>query len=187
MPQGKWIAVAVSAAALPLILAAAQTASKEIQEVFVTNFPETQKIEGSVTVGTPIPQAALVSLREVLVPPVGPGDINHLVPGGALTTDGFGAVVLSLAGSTRGDVTRAGTVGGILVPDDEGILKVLEERGLVEFPLEVKAGGVSGSTPYFTASQVRTPVAFPKYRVLFYNTTDKSVTVTLYAYLTNGA
>jgi hypothetical protein len=28
-------------------------------------------------------------------------------------------------------------------------------------------------------------VAFPRYRVFLYNTTDKTVTVNLYAYLTN--
>ena len=186
MRSGKlWIVAAASIVALPFVLAAAQSASKEIQEVFVANFPETQKIEGSVTVGTPIPQAELVSLREILVQPVGPQDTNHLVLGGTITTDGFGAVVLSLAGSTRGDVTRAGAVGAILVPEDEGILKVLEERGIIEFPIEVRTAGVSAATPYFTSSQARSTVAFPKYRVLFYNTTDKSVTVTLYAYLTN--
>jgi hypothetical protein len=185
MPRRIWIVVAV--VALPFVLAAAQSASKEIQEVFVTNFPETQKIEGQVTVGSPIPQASLAAIREVLVPPVGPGDVNHLVNGGTLTTDGFGAAVLSLAGSTRGDVGRSGAVGAILVPEEEGILKVLDERGLFEFPIEVKTGSVSGATPYFTSSQARAMIAFPKYRVLFYNATDKSVTVTLYAYLISGS
>ena len=180
-----WTAVVVSIAALPFFLAAAQSASKEIQEVFVANFPETQKIEGSVKVETPIPQAQLASVREVLVPPVGPQDTNRLVLGGTITTDGFSTVVLSLAGSVRGDVTKAGTVGAILVPDEEGILKVLDERGLVQFPIEVRAPGVSAATPYFTSTPMRTTVAFPKYRVLLYNTTDKSVSVTLYAYLTN--
>jgi hypothetical protein len=186
MTRGKaWVAAAALIVGLPLALAAAQGASKEIQEVFVANFPETQKIEGSVTIGAPIPHAALVSLRDILVQPVGPQDTNHLVLGGTIATDGFSGVVLSLAGSTRGDVTRSGSVGAILVPEDEGVLKVLEERGAIEFPIEIRTAGVSAATPYFTSTPTRAVVAFPKYRVLLYNTTDKSVTVTVYAYLTN--
>jgi hypothetical protein len=74
-------------------------------------------------------------------------------------------------------------VGAILVPEEEPIQKVLEERGQVQFPLEVKA------TPplralYFTSTPTRATVAFPRYRVLLYNATDKTVKVNLFAYLT---
>jgi len=181
--RGIWILAAVSCVAAPLLLAAAQAGSKEIGEVFVTNFPETQKIDGTVTVGAPIPQAALASIKDVLVSPVSPQDSSHLVFAGTIVTDGFGAVVLSLTGVTRGYLTKSGPVGAILVPEEEGILKLLEDRGLVQFPIEVAATGVSNSTPYFSSAQVRSLLAFPKYRVFLYNGTDRSVTVTLYAYL----
>ncbi len=55
---------------------------------------------------------------------------------------------------------------------------------MILFPLEVTAPGVSIDTPYFASSQPRYTVGFQAYRVLLYNTTDKTVTVNLFAYLT---
>ena len=44
---------------------------------------------------------------------------------------------------------------------------------------------MSSHTPYFASSQPRFTVAFQAYQVYLYNTTDKTVTVDLYAYLTD--
>ena len=55
----------------------------------------------------------------------------------------------------------------------------------MQFTAEVAAPGVSVAAPYFASNQNRAPVAFPRYRAYFYNSSDKTVTVNLYAYLTN--
>jgi hypothetical protein len=171
-----------------LVLAAAPflpaAVPEEIQQVLVTNFPSVQQVEGSVTVGAPVPQAALAAVADVLVAPGSREDVNHLVPGGVVRTDGFGQAVLSLTGQTRGEILRAGAVGAFLVPDEEPILRVLEEKGILQFPIEVAVPAVSAATPYFASPQPKVTLAFPRYRVFFYNTCDKSVSVTLYAYLT---
>jgi hypothetical protein len=60
-----------------------------------------------------------------------------------------------------------------------------EEKGVMQFATEINAPGVSGAAPYFASQSTRAQVAFPRYRSYFYNTSDKTVTVNLYAYLTN--
>ncbi len=55
----------------------------------------------------------------------------------------------------------------------------------MHFFLETAARGVTSETPYFASGQPRYTVAFPRYRVLMYNTTDKTVSASLFAYMTN--
>lgn len=176
---------AVAALAMVLLLTpAGQAVSQEIQQVFVTNFPEVQSIDGRVSVAGPVHLAELRSYEEILVPPVRPTETTRLIEAGTLDTDGYPAVVLSLHGLTRGDVKKSGDVGAILIPVEQRIEEGFNEQGLMPFSLETAASGVSADTPYFASAQPRYVVAFPRYRVLLYNTTDKSVTVSLYAYLT---
>ncbi len=47
------------------------------------------------------------------------------------------------------------------------------------------APSVSGASLYFASEPQRFTVGFPRYRVLVYNTTDKTASVSLHAYLTN--
>ncbi|MGH9869959.1 MAG: hypothetical protein ACREAA_17570 [Candidatus Polarisedimenticolia bacterium] len=172
----------VIAAALRLAPARA-AGDEEIRPVLVTNFPESQKVEGSVSIVGPLRQAALAHIPDIEVPPVKPDDPRRLVSAGVLTTDGFAAIVLSLAGSTKGRAPKPGEVGALLVPDEDPILRVLDEQGLLQFPLEVKAP-VALNTVIFSSAQERRVVAFPRYRVLLYNTSDRTMTVDLFAYLT---
>jgi len=157
---------------------------QQIREVFVRNFPDPQNIRGEVSVTNPLRLANLVSFNNVLVPPVEPHETTRLVEAGVLTTDGFPNVVLSLQGQVKGEVKRTGAVGAILVPDQASIREPFDELGVILFPLEVVAPGVSIETPYFASDQPRYTVGFQAYRVLLYNTTDKTVTVNLFAYLT---
>jgi hypothetical protein len=53
-------------------------------------------------------------------------------------------------------------------------------------PLRVTAQTEAGPPAPFGSEAVRQTLAFPTYQVLLYNTTDKTVSVTLYAYLTSG-
>jgi len=183
----KLVLVAVlAAAAVAFVLSPPGIAiAQDLQSVFVTNFPKVFDIRGTVSVDGPVKQAKMAALREVVVPPVNPKDTVRLIQGGIVESDGFTAMVLSLQGQIKGEVYRAGTVGVYLLPDEEPIVHAFEEKGLMQFATEVNAAGVSAAAPYFASSSSRTQVAFPRYRTYFYNTSDKTVTVNLYAYLTN--
>jgi len=157
----------------------------EIQRVLVTNFPERQQVAGTVSVEGPVRHSTLQRVKEVLVPPVEPKEIGRLIDGGILTMDGFTSAVLSLNGQAKGKILRSGTVGAILIPEEETVIRAFEEEGLAQFPLEVSASLSTGASRSFASTPVRLTVAFPRYRVRLYNTSDKSVTVGLFAYLTN--
>ena len=64
------------------------------------------------------------------------------------------------------------------------VLAETEKKGVFA-ALETAANPVSNRTPYFASNQPRYTVAFSSYRIWFYNTTDKTVSVNLYAYLTD--
>lgn len=163
----------------------ARVIAEEIQQVFITNFPRVFEVEGTVGVSGPIPHARLARVAEVLVSPVNRKDTLRLISGGTLTMDGFTSVVLSLTGQTKGDVYRVGEVGAILIPDEEPIVRAFEEKGQLQFALDVTAPSGSGTAAYFASSQTQHTLGFPRYRVFFYNQSDKTVTVDLFAYLAN--
>lgn len=158
---------------------------EEIRKVFVINFPGLQKVEGSVSIEGHVRHATFQRLKEILVPPVDPQETGRLIDAGLLTTDGFTSVVLSLNGQTRGRTMRAGSVGAILIPEEDSTIRAFEDEGQAEFALETSASITSGATRSFASSPGRQLVGFPRYRVRLYNTTDKTVTVNLFAYLTN--
>jgi hypothetical protein len=158
---------------------------EEIQRVLVTNFPPLQQVAGTVSVEGPVRHATLQRVKEILVPPVEPKEISRLIDGGVVTADGFTSAVLSLNGQAKGKILRSGTVGAILIPEEETVIRAFEDEGQAQFPLEVSASISSGASRSFASTPVRLTVAFPRYRVRLYNTSDKTVTVDLFAYLTN--
>ncbi len=172
-------------AGLILLTPSTPVESQEVRRVIVTNFPHPQKIEGEVSIDGPVRLAELRSFEEIVVPPVKLSETTRLVEAGTLTTDGFPNVVLSLHGVVRGSVLQPGEIGVILIPDQETIQEAFNEQGLMHFALQAVASGVSSKTPYFASNQPRYTVGFHAYRVLLYNTTDKTVTTNLFAYLTN--
>lgn len=178
-------AAIVAAVAAVLSSVPVRTLAQDVQSVFVTNFPKTWNVSGSIAVDGPVKHAKLVAVREVVVPPVNPSDTQRLIQGDPIVSDGFTHMVMSLQGQIKGEVYKAGTVGAILIPDEEPIVRAFEEKGVVQFPLEVRAAGVSALSPYFASSQGRAQIGFSRYRTYFYNTSDKTVTVNLFAYLTN--
>ena len=172
-------------ALLLLLTPTGEVLSQTVREVFVTNFPALQRVEGAVTIDGPIELARMVRIENITLPPIRREDTTRLLDAGTIEVDGFPAVVLSLHGVVKGHVGRVGTVGAILIPDEDRVQEALDEHGMLHFSLETTATGVSADTPYFASNQPRHTVAFPRYRVLLYNTTDKTVTVNLFAYLTN--
>ena len=174
------------AASLAFVLSPQGTAvAQEVRSVLVTNFPKVFNINGSVTIEGPVKHAKFAALRDVTVSPVNPKDTVRLIQGGIVESDGFTAMVLGLQGQIKGEVFRPGTVGVFLLPDEESIVHAFEEKGLMQFAAEVNAAGVTAASPYFASTANRVPIGFPRYRTYFYNTSDKTVTVNLYAYLTN--
>jgi hypothetical protein len=180
------IAAGVAAAAALFVFSPAGIAlSQDVVNVMVTNFPKIFHVDGNVGIEGTICHSRFVALRDVVVPPVSPKDSIRMVQGGMVSSDGFTAMVLGLQGQIKGEVFRPGTVGVFLLPDEEAIVHAFEERGFMSFATELNAAGVSAASPYFSSTTNRTQVGFPRYRTYFYNTSDKTVTVNLYAYLTN--
>ena len=172
--------------ALLVLVPASRAVSEEVLRVIVTNWPKAFTIEGPVTVtGGPLRKAVQVATEGVVVPPVQPRDTSRLIDGGILNVDGFTGIVLSLNGQTKGQLGKSGEIGVILVPDEESVRQVFDERGIIQFPLELRTENLAPSTAYFSATRPGFEAAFPRYRMLFYNTTDKTVTVNLFAYLTS--
>lgn len=191
MRQRPPLAVAVTvllAAALAPAPAVAQSMSGQAGEVVpvaVTNFPSLFQVEGEVAVKGPIHQTSLTSLEDVLVPPVKRSDTNHLVDAGTVDTDGFAAMVVTLLGEVKGQLSRSGTVGALLLLDNSRVMRALDERGQLLLPQEVKVPGVAAGAAYFASEPARFTVAYPRYRVLLYNETDRTVSITVHAYKTN--
>ena len=179
------IALVIAAAAAFVLSPPGTAIAQEVRSVFVTNFPKVFSVSGVVTVDGPVKQAKLAALRDVVVPPVNPKETTRLIQGGVVESDGFTAMVLGLQGQIKGEVFRPGTVGVFLLPDEPSIVSAFEEKGLMQFSTEVNAPGVSAASAYFASTATRVPIGFPRYRTYFYNTSDKTVTVNLYAYLTN--
>jgi hypothetical protein len=175
------VVVLVVSLLLPSGGRAAEDTSRPVR---VMNFPVLYKIEGQVEVPSPVPHSALVRLKEVTVPPVEPTETGRLIDGGTIDASGFTTAVLSLSGRASGRALRSGVVGAYLVPDEEAIVKAYEEDALMQFPIEISAP-LQTSTYRLTAmQQSKAGLGFPRYRVRLYNTTDRTVTVNLYAYLT---
>lgn len=158
-----------------------------VAPVVVTNFPAVQTIEGSVSIRDSAHRTRFIEpQQETVVSPVPRSAVNQLVDGGVLETDGFAQVVLSLAGVVKGTVERGGSLGAVLIPDVEVARNALQEEGVFLFPLEVTAELTPGST-FVGSKPVALPVAFPRYRVLLYNGSDRAVGTRLHAYLSSGS
>jgi len=180
----------VLAAVLVLLLAAllvpsgGRAADDSSRPVRVMNFPPLYKIEGQVEIPQPVPHSALVKLKELTVPPVEPAETGRLIDGGTIDASGFTTAVLSLSGRASGRALRSGVVGAYLVPEEEAIVKAYEEDALLQFPIEISAPLQTSTSRMTAMQQSKAQLGFPRYRVRLYNTTDRTVTVNLYVYLT---
>jgi hypothetical protein len=156
----------------------------EIQRVFVTNFPRVQPVSGTVSIDGTIRHGVSRYYKELVVPPVNPSEVSRLIPGGTLEVDGFTSVVLALNGQSKGKTLKSGVVGAILLPDEDSVLRVFEEEGKAQFPIEIRTAAFSSSSPYSSSDSQRFLLGFPRYRIWLYNTTDSTVSTNLFAYLT---
>ena len=109
-------------------------------------------------------------------------DVTQLIDAGSIKTDGFTELVFSFGGEFKEAVPSSGTLGAILLPDEEIIDYLLRNEGHFAFPLEVKfdVAGLNGHV--FLSEQQTARIAFPRYRIYFYNETRSGATVSLYVY-----
>lgn len=176
--------VVLSLAALAGLGAAGFVGFQELGRTFVVNLKDPHPIEGTVTVPAPIPHSGTQSFFEVVVAPAARSEPSLWTEAGMLETDGFTSVVLSLHGQFRGNPSAPGAVGLVLVPEEENVLRALGE-GEVHLSLDAVAEPVPDGRLYFSGSRAGLAVAFPRYRVFLYNTTDRSAAVNIFAYLTH--
>ena len=179
------IALGLLALAPVLLFLLGAEGSNEIQRVIVTNFPALQRVAGTVSVEGTIRHAYQRRIIDVTVPPLNPSETTRLVPAGVLEADGFTSVILALNGQAKGRGLKPGAVGAVLIPDEESVTRVFEEEGKWQFPLEIRTAAFAGTSPYIASDAQRFTVGFPRYRVWLYNTSDRTVSANLYAYLTN--
>lgn len=172
------------AAVAALAIAAGAQERPRVTPVEVVNFPEVLTVKGEVSLAGKLSRTSLVSLADVLVPPVKREDTTRLVDAGVIPTDGFAQGVATLIGEMKGPQGKPGDVGVILLPDEERVLRALAERGQLLLATEVKVTAIPAGAAYFAAEPLQFTVAFPRYRVLLYNAGEKTVSATLHAYLT---
>jgi hypothetical protein len=188
MSRQRWSAVVLVVAGGVLFVVAPSDrliAQGPPQEVAVTNFPATQRIDGMIEVRGPVQLSKQAAIRNITVPPVSPSDTTRWVDAGVVSFGGFSHVVLSLQGMVKGSVKQSGAVSAVLIPNEDSIQEAFNELGQIYFPLQVTAARLTPQTLYFVSDQPRHTIAFQDYRVLLYNSTDKTATVNLFAYLTN--
>lgn len=173
-------------AMLTALLAALASAQERprVTPVEVVNLPEVLTVKGEVSLTGKLARTSLVSLADVLVPPVRREDTTRLVDAGVIVADGFAQGVATLLGEVKGPQGKVGEVGAILLPDEERVLRALAERGQLLLATELKVTAIPAGAAYFAAEPLPFTVAFPRYRVFLYNAGEKTVSVTLHAYLT---
>ncbi len=154
------------------------------QLVTVVNLETPHPVAGQVSISGTIEHSDVMRVSDVVVPSAGRNETARWVEAGMVQTNGFTALVLSVHGQVRGNVAVPGFMGVLLIPDEEPIQQALTE-GEILLPLETQAEVGAGTTSYFSASSPHLAIAFPRYRIFLYNTTDQSAAANVCVYLMN--
>lgn len=163
----------------------ADGSQKAVQDVRVVNLPESQNINGSVEIKGLIRHSFLDRREKIIIPPAQRSDTNDFTEAGVVQADGFTSVILSILGEVKSTSFTPGTIGAVLVPDEKPIIQAFIQDQTILFPLEVKTDISPEILRYFNSDPTKQTISFPRYRVYFYNSTNKSVEASLYLYLTN--
>ena len=83
----------------------------------------------------------------------------------------------------EGAATTKGVIGAVLIPDISPYDYAFKTLGLLPAIMEVTTPLESGQQ-YFMTKQARFDIGFPRYRVLFYNTTNTAVRLAIFGYRT---
>lgn len=152
--------------------------------ISISNFPDVQDVSGQIEVTEPIPSNEMVRFTDTTVTTVKRHQTNRLIEAGTLETGPFTTVSLSLGGFVEGAQSEPATIGAVLVPDEDFVLEALKE-GVYLFPIEVTMNIPQESLPYVGTQSETHRLTFPRYRVYFYNTSQRTVKTQLYALLAN--
>lgn len=133
------------------------------------------------------PKATNVVWRGLSVAPSPRLDSTRLVNAGILETKGYPSLVLTLIGQSKGTVPLPGEVGAILLPEEEWCLRALEREeqylGAQSIRAQLAPDPIRTRT-FFASTPQKVQAAFPRYRVLMFNTTDRTAEVDLHVHLT---
>lgn len=156
------------------------------QRVTVVNFPEVQRVDGTVTVSAPIPQTRL-AVVEALVSPGGRRDEpGSYTDAGILDTAGFASVSISLAGEVQGRLGSPAPITVVLLPDVRKVVATFHDHGITPFALTAEAEAAPTEPGLFHSEPAHFRLGFPRYRVLLYNGSPHTIRATVYAYLNNA-
>jgi hypothetical protein len=165
-----------------VLIGAGGAVASEVMDVNVLNWPDVQRVEGTVRVEGSMLHAREFAFKNVLVTPVRRTATNRFVEAGVVNAGGFGRLSVSVVGEVSGEPQQAGDLGVVLVPDTKRIMRAFQEDGRFLFPLEVTAPIRGGQQVYLAGGPGRFELAFPRYRVLLYNESDKAARVDLHLY-----
>lgn len=173
------------ALALAVVGTLALSYTDAIQEVFVRNWPKVFPVEGMVEVKGPLSHSEMVRREGVIVTTSHRTEVSELVPAGSIETGGYTSVTVSLQGEVKASNTLDGTVGVLLVPEEEPVLRALRDAKRLQFPIEAACQLAKGGPGTFESGPITQPVGFPRYRIFLYNTAPHAVEANVYLYLKN--
>jgi hypothetical protein len=182
MPRVALVGSVLALALLALSLRQRPAGADGPDDVFVTNFPDLQRVVGTVTVAAPVPETRLVELGALASPGLR-SDPSSYTEAGVLDATGFGSATVSLSGVVQGRLAQPGPVSVLLLPDVPEIVGIFRTYGIVQFGLRVEAEAPVTEPGVFQSTPTSFRLAFPQYRVLVLNGTPRTSEVTVYAYL----
>ena len=168
-----------------LVLALSPALSADVLNVHVDNWPDTHQVKGSVSVDGPISHTKFARKEAIVVPPSRRAEPAEMAQAGWIESGGFTTITLSLQGEVKSGSAGAGTVGVLLIPDEESIVRAFREARRLQFAIECVSNLKSGDPIYFNAEQVQQRLTFPRYKIFLYNTTNKTVEANLFMTYTN--
>lgn len=180
--KGVAITVAVLVGAFSVV---ALSQSEIGQQVSVSNFPSTYEVHGTVSVLGTVNHSQYIKREGVIVTTSRRNELAELVPVGTLDATGFTSATLSLQGEVKSSAPAEGTVGLLLVPDEEPVFRALREARRVEFPVETSCQLTKGGSPFFDSASTTQPLGFARYRIFLYNTAPHAVEANVYILLKN--
>src|SRR5689334_2969894 len=103
----------------------------------------------------------LIERRGIVVGPVDRSQLESLVDGGTIETEGYSDIVLNMAGMPSAANRKTGVVGAILIPDIQPFDEAFHKWGILPAVIELTADVKAGDT-HFLARQKRFDVGFPR-------------------------
>ncbi len=183
IPRALTTTVMIGLLFLALLSSKSAYSEAESNRVFVENFPETQRIAGQVVVDDPIPATRFEVFEKMLITLTGRREATRLIPGGVLNTRGFSKMDITIMGLVKGKNRQAAEVGAILIPDVPFAREAFNEEEVLLAGMEISTKVSGAKTFYFSTEPKSFRIAFPRYRIYYFNDGERAVQVQTYATL----